>query len=127
MRAFTRYEALLAIIAIHVLGGCSDPAARCWAIAPGTPVSSLAPLYGEDPCGAPSSDADVALIQCCLAQSHTDGGCGTDCAALAPYGSAAVTGEEYSGGECSDYHVGWSCEVWYRNGKVVVAQACCID
>src|SRR5215470_13944772 len=87
----------------------------------GTPVSSLAPLYGENPCGAPSSDADVALIQCCLAQSHTDGGCGTDCAALAPYGSAAVTGEEYSGGDCSDYHVGWSCEVWYRNGKVVVA------
>jgi hypothetical protein len=71
------------------------------------------------------SNPDVALVQCCLAHP-VDGGCGTDCTTLAPYGSGGLSGE-YTGGECSDYHVGWSCGVWYRNNRVIVAGPCCID
>jgi len=125
MPAFTRYRTILAIVAIHALAACRSNPARCDAIEPGTPLSSL-PVSAGSPCGGLSSNPDVAAIQCCLGWRQTDAGCGTDCAALAPYGSAAVGGD-YSGDECSPYGVGWSCEVWYRNGKVVEAGACCID
>ena len=125
MPAFARYEAFLAIVALPVLAACTSNPTRCEAIAPGTKLSSL-PVHAGSPCGGLSSSSEVALIQCCLGWSQTDAGCGTDCAALVPYGSAGVGGD-YSGDECSPYGVGWSCEVWYRNGKVVEASACCID
>jgi hypothetical protein len=45
------------------------------------------------PCGADRSNADVALIQCCMGQTQSDAGRGIDCDALAPYGSGGVSGD----------------------------------
>jgi hypothetical protein len=118
-----RLGALLAVLTLHFLAACSDPS--CEAIAPGTPISSLPPLYGSgSPCGSASSD--VALIECCV-HPPSDAGCGTDCDALAPYGSAGLSGRWAGGdGQCG-YGASWQCGVWYRNGKVLDTQLCCID
>ena len=115
-------------LGVQLLVGCSGPAARCEAVAPGTPLSALGTLTTfPTTCGAPTSNPDVALVQCCMAHPGTDGGCGTDCTALAPYGSTGLSGD-YTGGECGDgARAGWSCGVWYRNGQVILATACCSD
>ena len=53
--------------------------------------------------------------------SPADGGCGPDCSTLAPDGSGGLSGD-YTGGECGGHHAGWSCGVWYRNNRLIVAR-----